>query len=251
MTRTPRASRLIEPVVSPGRVLRAPIAYVRHLRDRSRYRRLPAAEPLRWADEFPQLWDRLPSSPYDQHYFFQDTWAANRIAERRPARHIDVGSRVDLAGFLTSLTEVVFVDLRPLEVDVERLTSVKGSILSLPFDDGELASVSCLHVAEHIGLGRYGDELDPMGTLRSARELERVLAPGGRLLFALPVGRPRVEFNAHRIHAPEAIVEMFASLTLVEFAGVDDDGRFARRRELVELADSSYACGMYDFEKPT
>ena len=48
-------------------------------------------------------------------------WAARRIAERRPARHVDVGSRVDLVGFLTAITEVTFVDIRPLEVDIEGL----------------------------------------------------------------------------------------------------------------------------------
>ncbi len=251
MNGPPRISRLVGPVLAPGRVLRAPGAYARHLLDRRRYRRMPGAETLRWRDEYPQLWDRLPSSPYDAHYFFQDTWAANRIAERGPERHVDVGSRVDLAGFLTALTDVVFVDLRPLEASIERLTCVKGSILALPFENDEIDSLSCLHVAEHIGLGRYGDDLEPRGTVRAAAELARVLAPGGQLLVALPVGRSRVEFNAHRIHDPATVVELFGGLSLVEFAGVDDAGRFERHRELAELSASRYACGMFHFHKPT
>ena len=89
------------------------------LRDRAAYQQLPGAERLRWSDSFPKLTDRLPSSPFDPHYFHQDVWAARRIAERRPARHVDVGSRVDLVGFLTAITEVTFVDIRPLEVDIE------------------------------------------------------------------------------------------------------------------------------------
>src|SRR3954465_3157226 len=86
--------------------------------------------PLRWGDAFPKLPDRLPTSPFDPHYFHQDTWAARRIAERRPARHVDVGSRVDLVGFLTAVTQVTFVDIRPLEVDIEGLESVAGSVLA-------------------------------------------------------------------------------------------------------------------------
>ena len=61
----------------------------------------------------------------------------------------------------------------------------------------------------------------PLGTRKAAAELQRVLAPGGQLLFSLPVGRPRVEFNAHRVHDPREVASWFA-LELVEFAGVDD-----------------------------
>ena len=91
---------------------------MRYLRERRRYRHLPGAELLSWGDDYPQLWDRVPSSPYDSHYFFQDVWAAQRIAMLQPAEHVDVGSRVDLVGFLTALTAVVFVDIRPLEVEL-------------------------------------------------------------------------------------------------------------------------------------
>ncbi|MEZ5102642.1 MAG: DUF268 domain-containing protein [Thermoleophilia bacterium] len=240
-----RLMRFVVPVVDPGRLLGAPGAYARYVRERRAYRRLPGAADLAWGEAYPQLWDRLPSSPYDGHYFFQDTWAARRVAEHAPERHVDVGSRVDLVGFLTAICEVVFVDIRPLEVELERLSSVAGSVLALPFEDRSLASVSCLHVAEHIGLGRYGDPLDPHGTRKAAAELQRVVAPGGQLLFSLPVGRPRVEFNAHRIHDPVDVVAMFPELELVEHAGVDDAGRFARNRSLEELRGADYACGMF------
>ena len=125
-----------------------------------------------------------------------------------------------------------------------------GSVLDLSFADRSLESVSCLHVAQHVGLGRYGDPLDPDGTKKAAAELERVLAPGGQLLVSLPVGRPRECFNAHRIHAPAAIVEMFGELELFGFAGVGDAGRFAPGRTLDELAGARYAAGCSDSRRP-
>jgi SAM-dependent methyltransferase len=254
----PDTERLIEvarrlPPIVPQvgvRVLRGvavPVSLARYLRQRRAYRRLPHAEPVRWRDAFPQLGDRIATSPFDRHYFFQDTWAARHVAELEPERHVDVGSRVDYVGFLTAICQVTFVDIRPLTARLDRLETIEGSVLQMPFSDRVVESLSCLHVAEHIGLGRYGDPLDPLGTRRAAAELQRVLASGGHLLFSLPVGRPRVCFNAHRIHDPHDIVEMFDELELVEFAGVDDDGVFKRGRDPRELARDRYACGMFHF----
>jgi SAM-dependent methyltransferase len=242
-------TRFLGPAIDLSRLVAAPREYVRYARDLSAYRALPHAEPLVKEDLFPQLWDRVPTSPYDAHYFFQDVWAARHVAARRPERHVDVGSRVDLVGFLTALTDVVFVDIRPLEAQLPNLTSVAGNVTALPFPDRSEDSVSCLHVAEHIGLGRYGDPLDPDGTRKAAHELARVLRPGGQLLFSLPVGRPRVQFNAHRIHDPLDVVAMFPELELVEFSGVDDEGHFAVDRDLDELRPSRYACGLFRFAR--
>jgi hypothetical protein len=224
--------------------------WARYIRDWRRYRALPGAEPLRLRDAFPQMIDRTASSPFDAHYFHQDVWAARRIAEAQPARHVDVGSRVDYVGFLTALCPVTFVDIRPLEAHIDRLECVAGSLLDLPFDSQSLPSVSCLHVAEHVGLGRYGDPLDPEGSRRAAAELQRVVAPGGQLLFSGPVGAPRVCFNAHRVHDPVAVVSWFDELELETFAGVDDTGRFRENIRPQDLAGNRYACGLYRLRRP-
>jgi hypothetical protein len=101
-----------------------------------------------------------------------------------------------------------------------------------------------------VGLGRYGDSLDPFGTAKAASQLTRILSNGGNLFFAVPVGKPRLCFNAHRIYSPEAIRNMFEGLTLLEFSGVDDHGIFHNGVELNSLRDDEYACGMFWFRKP-
>jgi SAM-dependent methyltransferase len=241
------AYRYVEPVFSPLAANTALRAYPRYLRDRRAYQRLPGAPKLSRLDDFPQLLDRTSATPFEPHYTFQDGWAARQIAELAPERHVDVGSRISFVIGLGAFVPVTFVDLRPLEIDLSGLSSVAGSILDLPFEDGSLASLSCLHVAEHIGLGRYGDPLDPSGTPRAAREMVRVLAPGGSLLVGLPVGAPRTEFNAHRIHDPREVPELFEGLRLERFAGVRDDGTFAEDIEPAALAGSRWACGLYRF----
>jgi len=127
---------------------------------------------------------------------------------------------------------------------------VAGSILALPFADASVRSLSCLHVIEHMGLGRYGDPLDPVGTSKAEQGLVRVLAPGGSLFLATPVGYPRVCFNAHRIISAEAVREMFSNLDLVEFSSIHNDARFAEHLELSVFKSSKHTCGLFWFQKP-
>lgn len=237
------------PVVDPVRALRGMRGYGWYLGDLYRYRRMPGAEAFRLADLYPQVHERTAETAVDAHYFYANGWAMRRILRRRPRRHVDIASQVVVANLLSAAIPVVFVDYRPLRARLDGLHSVAGSLLALPFRNGGVESLSCLHVAEHIGLGRYGDPLDPHGTARAASELARVLAPGGHLYFAVPVGCPRVCFNAHRIHAASRIREHFRDLALVEFSGVHDDGRFVEGAGLAEFETSEYACGMFLFRK--
>jgi SAM-dependent methyltransferase len=164
--------------------------------------------------------------------------------------HVDVGSQVIFANLLAAVIPVVFLDYRPLKAKLPGLICLGGDLLRLPFMDRSLSSVSCLHVIEHIGLGRYGDPLDPAGTSKAARELARVLGPGGNLILATPVGKPRLCFNAHRIHRAEEIREMVPELELVEFSGVHDGGRYVEQVDLSAFQNSEYACGFFWFRRP-
>ena len=244
-----RLRRWFAPVADPVKVVRGLLAYPRFFADWRRYAAFPEAEPLRLTDIYPQLHDRISTTGIDSHYFYTNGWAMRRIVAQRPAQHVDIGSQTMFVNLLSAVLPVTFVDYRPLEAGMEGLTNCSGDILNLPFTDGSVESLSCLHVAEHIGLGRYGDPLNPQGTRQAARELARVLASEGNLYFALPLGTPRVCFNAHRIHAAETVVEYFAGLELVEFSGVHDDGRFVERAGLSEFKESEYACGMFWFRK--
>lgn len=242
--------RVLSPLFDPLGYPRLPRGYWRFCRDYLRYRGLAGAEPLALSDIHPCVLDRDADNPVDAHYFYQEAWAFERILEGAPGRHVDVGGRASFVGMVSRAVETTFIDIRPLPVALPGLQCTSGSVLNMPCADSSLESISCLHVAEHVGLGRYGDPLDPAGTRKAAAELHRVLAPGGRLCFALPVGRPRVMFNAHRVHVARQIVDYFRGLTLKEFSGVDDAGRFLRSRDLGALDGCDYGCGFFLFEKP-
>jgi SAM-dependent methyltransferase len=238
----------LEPVISIKPLSRSISSYKRYLSDWSRYAALPDAEPLNFLDSYPCLFDRTATTPFDSHYFYQGIWALKAILQSGTHVHVDVGSNIVFAGMLTALTRVVFMDIRPLTVNLDRFTSLSGSILALPLADNSVTSLSCLHVAEHIGLGRYGDSLDTRGTAKAIRELVRVLAPQGHLYFSVPVGKPRLCFNAHRIHSPQQIMDYFHDLELVEFSGIDR-GMFLQGIDPADLAEASYACSLFHFTK--
>lgn len=223
--------------------------YLKFFSELRQYERMTGAEKVSRSDLYPCLDDRTSTTSFDTHYFYQDIWAFRKIFESGTKTHVDVGSKVDYVGFLTTITKTTFIDIRPLITDLPNFDSKAGSILEMPYEDGTVSSLSCLHVAEHIGLGRYGDPLDPLGTVKACRELQRVLASGGNLYFALPIGKPRVCFNAHRVHSPDQILEYFSGLKLVEFSFVNDEGRFLQNVDPAEGRNAKYGCGLFQFTK--
>lgn len=238
---------LIQPLIDPIRLVRNLTAYPSYLADIFRYRRLPGAEASNEWSLRPILDDKTQTSGFDAHYVYLGAWAFRHIAARRPARHVDVGSQIGWVACVAGLVETEFIDIRPFTGTVAGLSSRGGSVLAMPYPDRVLESLSCLHVVEHIGLGRYGDPLNPAGTRAAVRELARVIAPGGSLYFGTPVGRTQVVFNAHRVLSAVELVALFAEagLELREFAAVDDAGRFHPRAEPRDFGGANYACGMF------
>ena len=79
--------------------------------------------------------------------------------------------------------------------------------------------------------------------------MKRVLKPGGDLLFVTPVGKPKIEFNAHRIYSYEQIVTYFAPLTLKEFSLVNDSGVMLLNADPGVVKEQQYGCGCFWFKK--
>jgi hypothetical protein len=239
----------IEKIWDPSRGIQGLGLYAKFRQDLRNYRALPEAERINPVDIWPCLFDKTGSSPIPAHYFYQAAWAARRILQTNPREHFDIGSQLDLIGIFSALVPIVFVDIRPLVVPLSNVRSVAGSILELPFKDHSVSSLSCLHVIEHIGLGRYGDELNPRGTKEASVELNRVMAAGGNLFISTPVGRERLCFNAHRIHSPQTILDYFEGFDLMEFSCEDDSGRFREKVDPAEVNGSSYTCGLFWLKK--
>jgi SAM-dependent methyltransferase len=208
---------------------------------------------LDWDDRIPCLDDRTAGTGFDRHYVYHTAWATRVLARSRPAEHVDVASLLYFAALASAFVPVRYYEYRPVDLHLPNLSCGQADLTRLPFADRSIASLSCMHVIEHVGLGRYGDALDPDGDLKAMRELGRVLAPGGSLLFVVPVGRPRVQFNAHRIYGFDQVREAFGGLELVEFALVPDrvHGNGLICPATKEQSDlQRYGCGCFWFRRP-
>lgn len=183
------------------------------------------------------------------HYFWQDLWAFEFLKSAKVTEVIDVGSRID--GYIAHLlptTQVTYVDLRTIKKFHHNFLPKQGSILDMPFPSGTVSNTSCLHVLEHIGLGRYGDPIDPNGHIKAIDELKRITAPDGRVIIGVPVGIERLVFNAHRVFSPESIVKWFKPFVLEEFSLIDDSGEGVKRNaSLTEGSKCKYGCGLFVF----
>lgn len=172
---------------------------------------------------WPIINEKFEDAGIIQNYFWQDLWAAKLIFNNRPKVHYDIGSRLDgfIAHILAMNIPVKMIDIRPFPLEIDGLETIVDDATYLSeFEDNSIKSLSALCSLEHFGLGRYGDPIDPEACFKCFSAIQRKLKQGGHLYLSVPVGRERLEFNAHRVFYAGTIVDQFSSLGLEEYSCV-------------------------------
>lgn len=236
------------------RFVRAAVAMPRFCREYLRfsllYRRRVSLKPC--------LHDRrTQSGSFANEYFIQDLLVAQWIHHKGPAKHLDIGSRVDgFVAHVASFRPIEVLDVRPLSGSIPNVTYRRGDLMQADDDLIDYCdSLSCLHVLEHLGLGRYGDRLDASGPERGLVNLARILAPGGTLYLSTPIGRERVEFNANRVFDPRRVLEVAREQTLhlKSLTVVTEEGQAEEVLPTPDVLDSlaaePYHVGIFVFSK--
>ena len=207
---------------------------------------------------FPILHERnSESGTMSGHYFHQDLLVARRIFLNHPIRHIDIGSRID--GFVAHVAvfrTIEIFDIRLQKSKVENIVFKQADLMNLPVDLINYSdSISSLHAIEHFGLGRYGDPIDYYGHEKAITNISQLLVPNGIFYFSVPIGKQRIEFNAHRIFSLKYLVELIKPLFIIErFSYVDDKGNLFENVKLTESKiesnfDCHFGCGIFELRR--
>lgn len=204
-----------------------------------------------WRDRYPCLGDATVATVFDTHYVYHTGWAARILRQINPDRHIDIGSSLYFISIVSAHTAIDFYDYRPANIVLKNIYSHAANICSLPFEDASVPSLSCMHVVEHIGLGRYGDPIDTEGDIKAINEIKRVMRREGDLLFVVPVGKPRIIFNAHRIYSFDQIIEYFSGFKLEECTLIPDNALevgIIKNPTKEKVNQQQYGCGCFWFK---
>ena len=192
------------------------------------------------------------------HYFHQDLLVARRVFQNNPAEHVDVGSSVgSFVAHVAVFRPIKVFDIRPQTNRVRNIEFVQADMMRPVREElhGCCDSLSCLHALEHFGLGRYGDPVDINGHLRGLENLFNVLKPGGKFYLSVPIGKQRIEFNAHRVFNVGTLLEWFNGKYNVDcFSYVDDQGQLHENAGLqpsrvAENFGCVYGCGIFELTK--
>lgn len=204
---------------------------------------------IKWQDRYPCLNDKTAQTKFDAHYIYHPAWVARILAKTKPKKHIDISSTLHFCSLVSAFIPVEFYDFRLARLHLSNLTSKQADLTSLPFENDSIKSLSCMHTIEHIGLCRYGDKLDPDGDLKAIKELKRILAIDGDLFFVVPIGKPKIMFNAHRIYSYNQIMGYFNDFKLKNFSLITDKNNFIYNSNKKISDEQKYGCGCFWFKK--
>jgi len=216
----------------------------------------------------PCLHDRFnEAGATKSEYFWQDLLVARWIhdADPRPEKCVDVGSRIDgFVAHVASFREIEVFDVRQITTSIPGVIFRQADLMDRSMmghwyaEGGYCDSLSCLHVLEHFGLGRYGDPIDPRGYEVGFANLVGLLKPGGYFYLSTPVGHERVEFNANWVFDPRTILRCADTLglrleRLAIFnprSGLRDINMAECKEEIAALVGEPYNLGIFVFVKP-
>lgn len=206
---------------------------------------------------YPVLDDRLePAGIAKGQYFHQDLLVANFIYLQNPIRHIDIGSRIDgFVAHVASYRVIEVFDIRDLPIsEHSNLKFNQVNILEVNSNLNEeiTDSISCLHTLEHIGLGRYGDPIDPNGSRLAFLKICKMVKPGGLIYLSVPISlENRVEFNAHRFFKVGELLQWCPpNIKLTRFDYVDNENNLYMNMDVSKLEfPNKIALGIYTFQK--
>jgi hypothetical protein len=164
----------------------------------------PSDRPLIYTYEQIQTNIARAQARETNHYGITDTYLYQALDA-----HISAisGKNVAVMGSVVPWYESILLayGAHPTTIEYNKIISKHPGLEVLTVAEFEAAprlfdAVLSVSSFEHDGLGRYGDPINPNGDLIAMEKTKKMLKPGGLLFLAIPIGRDRLVWNAHRIY---------------------------------------------------
>jgi hypothetical protein len=182
------------------------------------------------------------------------SFCVSRLTEG-PGRTLDFGADIAFLSLAAAQRghDVVALDRLPSsgEFDHPRVRYLEADVLSHDFGDERFDQIINCSSVEHVGLGgRYGSSAASDGDLEAMATLRAALAPAGRMILTIPVGRDHVAAPLHRIYGEQRLPALLEGYSVDEeqyWCKLDGRWREAERARALNVAgsDSFYALGLF------
>lgn len=189
------------------------------------------------------------------HYFWQDILVAQWVLAQKKKFVADLGSRLDgYVAHVAASQRIFVIDIRPIQKTIPNIEFVREDILNYK-SNHKFEIVTSLHTIEHIGLGRYGDPIEPDGHIKAFSALSQMTLPKGYLVVSFPIDlETRIEFNGQRRIGVKEPLKWADSnkLKFINFMGLlhnDEIVSFDTSHSLASFIPESGALGIYFFKK--
>lgn len=156
-------------------------------------------------------------------YGWTDTWLYQTLD-----RHSINNKRVAIMGSVEPWYECVCLEFGGIPTTFEyniiqpednrlKMIHINDVFKEKPFDFA--FSISTF---EHDGLGRYGDLINPEGDFRAMEEMKNILKKDGLLFLAVPTGKDKIVWNAHRTYGEIRLPYLIDGWEMVDQEGFDE-----------------------------
>ena len=183
------------------------------------------------------------AAPPKKYNHFECEFASKKINQLDPRIILDIGSyRYWLIGIMAGY-QVITLDVQNRDSILANERVITDDVLNIDLLPSSVDMVTSLCSVEHIGLGRYGDRFDLQGDKKAIQKLIQIIKPGGHFIFTVPVtlGKPCLNFNAHRIYSLEMIKKWSDKL-------VCEEEMFIKRKPLTICKESEITSRLGEFD---
>ncbi|MWV62288.1 DUF268 domain-containing protein [Helicobacter saguini] len=172
----------------------------------------------------------------------------------------------NLDNFIDSIESSVNKDFIciPNKEFISGISCVCSDLTNLKEIENEsVESFSCLGIIGLLGLGQYGDPINPSAWEQSLLSMQRVLKSGGKLLIAVQIGKKDVlQFNSGRIFRLKTICDVLNYMRLIDLnfinnheldvyncLYVNDNKTMVNKQNMQYLLNQDSITALIEFEK--